>query len=88
MPRARAPVAEPVVFNFDNGTVQLTSVIDPETLTHLMTCDLCDQSVNLGKRGSAQPMLTHRESLVCRTRTGKAVKNAAKNRNLVIDLVQ
>jgi hypothetical protein len=36
--------------SFDNGDIQLTSVIDPETKQHSVTCDLCSQVIKLGIR--------------------------------------
>lgn len=83
MPRIQPVMAEPVVVSFDGGAVQLTSVIDPETRIHYMTCDLCDQSVNIGKNGNAQPLIGHRASGRCKDRVNKAAKEAAKQRNLV-----
>ena len=41
-----------ITFSFNSGEIQLTSVIDPETKQHLVTCDLCSQVIKLGIRGS------------------------------------
>ena len=49
MPAPKTPVSTPVQFFFDHGDIQLTSVIDPETKQHLVTCDLCSQVINLGR---------------------------------------
>lgn len=88
MPHTKAPMAEPVVVPFDDGAVQLTSVIDPDTFVHQMTYDLCDLSVNLGKYGNVQAILEHRMSQRCRSRVNKATKDAAKKRNLVSRVTQ
>ena len=65
MPAPKTPVAIPVTFSFNNGEIQLTSVIDPETKQHLVTCDLCGQVIKLGIRGSIGPIYQHRDSEKC-----------------------
>lgn len=87
MPRIQPVMAEPVVLSLDGGMVQLMSVIDPRTLIHYMTCDLCDQSVNIGKNGNPQAFFGHRASQRCIARTNKAKITAAKQRNLVCKLI-
>ena len=47
MPDPLTPVTTPVKFFFDNGEIQLTSVIDLETKQHLVTCDRAARSSNL-----------------------------------------
>jgi len=56
MPSLLAPVANLVILSFDNGDIQLTSVIDSETKQHLVTCDL----IKLGIRGSITCIFQHR----------------------------
>jgi len=62
MPAPQTPVTTPVTFSFNSGEIQLTSVIDPETKQHLVTCDLCSQVIKLGIRGSIIRISQHRDS--------------------------
>ena len=66
MPPSKNPVEAPVTFSFNSGQVQLTSVIDPETKQHLVTCDLCSQVIKLGIKGSIHPIFQHRDSVKCK----------------------
>ena len=52
MPAPLIPVTTPVTFSFNNGEIQLTSVVELETKQHFVTCDLCIQVIKLGIRGS------------------------------------
>jgi hypothetical protein len=83
MPDPLTPVTTPVKFSFDNGEIQLTSVIDPETKQHLVTCDLCSQVIKLGVRGSINRISQHRDSEKCKRNVFKLSKLGSKNRNLV-----
>ena len=85
MPTPLAPVANPVTLSFDNGDIQLTSVIDPETKQHLVTCDLCSQVIKLGIRGSITRISQHRDGVKCRRSAFKVSKLDSKKRNLVSD---
>ena len=87
MPAPLTPVATPVTFSFDNGEVQLTSVIDPETKHHEVTCDLCSQVVNLGIRGSINRISQHRESERCKRKVYKVSKLDSKSQNLVSESI-
>ena|SRR6266436_6461282 len=84
MPTPLAPVANPVTLSFDNGDIQLTSVIDPETKQHLVTCDLCSQVIKLGIRGSINFISQHRDGVKFRS-AFKVSKLDSKKRNLVSD---
>ena len=86
MPASKDPVTTPVTFSFNNGEVQLTSVIDPETKQHLVTCDLCSQVIKLGIRGSIHPISQHRDSVSCKRRVFKEFKLDSKSRNLVSNI--
>ena len=88
MPPPQPPVTTPVTFSFDNGEVQLISVIDPETKQHLMTCDLCSQVIKLGIRASIHPISQHRDSEKCKRRAFNVAKLDSKNRNLVSWVIQ
>jgi hypothetical protein len=88
MPPPKTPVATAVTFSFNNGEIQLTSVIDPETKQHLVTCDLCSQVIKLGIRGSIGPISHHRDSEKCKRRVFKVSKLDSKNRNLVSEAIQ
>ena len=88
MPAPKTPVATPVTFSFDNGEIQLTSVIDPETKQHLVTCDLCSQVIKLGIRGSITPISKHRDSEKCKRKVFNMSKLVSKNRNLVSEAIQ
>ena len=79
MPPPQTPVATPVTFFFHNGEIQLTSVIDPETKQHLVTCDLCSQVITLGIRGSIIHISQHRDSEKCKRRVFKVSKLDSKN---------
>ena len=83
MPDPLTPVTTPVKFSFDNGEIQLTSVIDPDTKQHLVTCDLCSQVIKLGVRGSINRISQHRDSEKCKRRVFRESKLGSKNRNLV-----
>jgi hypothetical protein len=83
MPAPKPPVETPVSFSFDNGEVQFTSVIDPDTKQHLVTCDLCSQVIKLGIRGSINPISQHRDSVNCKRKVFNEAKLVSKNRNLV-----
>ena len=83
MPAPIPPVETPVSFSFDNGEIQFTTVIDPDTKQHLVTCDLCSQVIKLGIRGSIHPISQHRDSVNCKRRAFNEAKLNAKNRNLV-----
>jgi len=85
MPAPKAPVSTPVTFSFDNGEIQLTSIIDPETKQHLVTCDLCSQVIKVGIRGSIAPISEHRDSVKCKRKVFNASKLNSKNRNLAGD---
>ena len=82
MPAPKTPVASPVTFSFDHGEIQLTSVIDPETRQHLVTCDLCNQVIKLGIRGSIGPISQHKRWVF------EVSKLNSKNRNLVSEAIQ
>lgn len=82
MPRAQDPVSTPVVITFDDNK-RLESVIDSGTLQHSVICDRCGSKVDLGKRGSANPIVIHRDSQRCKRIVEKAKIDAAKSRNLV-----
>ena len=58
-------------------------LIDPETKQHLVTCDLCNQVIKLGIRGSIHPISQHRDSVNCKRRAFKESKLDLKSRNLV-----
>ena len=88
MPAPKTPVATPVSFSFDNGEIQLTSVIDSETKQHLVTCDLCNQVMKLGIRGSIGPISQHRDSEKCKRWVFEVSKLNSKNRNLVGEAIQ
>jgi hypothetical protein len=87
MPVPKPPVETPVSFSFNNGEVQLTSVIDPDTKQHLVTCDLCSQVIKLGIRGSIHPISQHRDSVNCKRRVFNEAKLDSKNRNLVSQII-
>jgi len=55
-----------ITFSFDFGEIQLTSVIDPETKQHSMTCDPCSQIIKLGIRGSINCISQHRDGERCK----------------------
>jgi hypothetical protein len=80
---SKPPLATPATFSFNGGEVQLTSVIDPETKQHLVTCDLCSQVIQLGIRGSIHPISQHRDSVKCKRAVFNVSKLNSKNRNLV-----
>jgi hypothetical protein len=88
MPAPKTPVETPVTFSFNNGEIQLTSMIDPETKQHLVTCDLCSQVIKLGIRGAITPISQHRDSEKCKRRVFKVSKLDSKNRNLVSETIQ
>ena len=83
MPAPMNPVTTPVTFSFNNGEIQLTSVIDPETQQHFVTCDLCTQVIKLGIRGSITHISQHRDSEKCKRKVFQVSKLDSKNRNLV-----
>ena len=83
MPAPQTPVETPVTLSFNNGETQLTSVIDPDTKQHLVTCDLCGQVIQLGVRGSIICISQHRDSEKCKRRVFSMVKLDSKKRNLV-----
>src|SRR5882762_1287361 len=85
MPLPQVPVATPITFSFDSGEIQLTSVIDPETKQHVVTCDLCSQVIKLGIRGSINCISQHRDGVKCRRSAFKVSKLDSKKRNLVSD---
>jgi hypothetical protein len=87
MPAPKTPVSTPVTFSFDNGEIQLTSIIDPETKQHLVTCDLCSQVIKVGIRGSIAPISEHRDSVKCKRKAFNASKLNSKNRNLVSEAI-
>ena len=35
------PVSDPVSFTFENGAVEITSIVDSVSKNHLITCDKC-----------------------------------------------
>ena len=74
MPAPIPPVETPVSFSFDNGEIQFTTVIDPDTKQHLVTCDLCSQVIKLGIRGSIGPISQHRDSEKCKRWVFKVFK--------------
>ena len=90
MPAPQMPAATPVTFSFDNGEIQLISVIDPETRQHLVTCDLCNQIIKLaiGIRGSIGPISQHIDSEKCKRWVFEVSKLNSKNRNLVGEAIQ
>jgi hypothetical protein len=88
MPAPKTLVETPVTFSFNSGEIQLTSVIDPETKQHSVTCDLCSQIIKLGIRGSINPISLHRDSEKCKRRVFKESKLDSKNRNLVSEEIQ
>ena len=85
MPAPKTPVATPVTFSFDNGEIQLTTVIDPETRQHLVTCD---QVIKLGIRGSIGPISQHRDSEKCKRWVFKVSKLNSKIRKLISEAIQ
>jgi hypothetical protein len=87
MPVPQTPVATPLTFSFDNGEIKLTSVIDPETKQHLVTCDLCSQVIKLGIRGSINRISQHRDGEKCKRRVFQVSKLDSKNRNLVSEAI-
>jgi hypothetical protein len=87
MPIPLAPVPDPVILSFDNGDIQLTSVIDPETKQHLVTCDLCSQVIKLGIRGSITCISQHRDGVKCKRSAFKVSKLDSKKRNLVSEAI-
>ena len=82
MPAPKPPVTTPVTFSCNNGEIQLTSVIDPETKKHLVTYDLCSQVTKLGIRGSITPISQHRASEKCKRTAFNVSKLDSKNLNL------
>lgn len=82
MSLVKEPVTEPVTFPFSDGK-QLTSVIDPETKHHIVTCDLCGSTINLGMWASGHPLIQHRGSATCNKKAHIANKKVAKKRLLV-----
>ena len=87
MPAPLPPVANPVTFSFDNGDIQLTSVIDPETKQHSVICDLCSQVIKLGIRGSITRISQHRDGEKCRRKAFNMSKLDSKKRNLVSEAI-
>ena len=87
MPPPQIPVTTPVTFSFDSGEIQLTSVIDPETKEHSVTCDLCSQAIKLGIRGSINCISQHRDGEKCKRSAFRASKLVSKNRNLVSETI-
>ena len=87
MPIPLAPVPDHVILSFDNGDIQLTSVIDPETKQHLVTCDLCSQVIKLGIRGSITRISQHRDGVKCKRSAFKVSKLDSKTRNLVSEAI-
>src|SRR5882762_7241039 len=87
MPLPQVPVATPITFSFDSGEIQLTSVIDPETKQHSVTCDLCSQVIKLGIRGSINRISQHGDCERCKRKAFKVSKLVSKNRNLVSDII-
>src|ERR1700676_297026 len=83
MPAPLTPVTAPVTFSFNNGEIQLTTVIDPETKQHSVTCDLCIQVIKLGIRGSINRISQHRDSEKCKRKVFQVSKLDSKNRNLL-----
>jgi hypothetical protein len=84
MPAPKTPVASPITFSFNNGEILLTSVIDPQTKQHLVTCDLCNQIIKLGIRGSIVPISLHRDSEKCKRKMFKVTNlDSKKNRNVM-----
>ena len=77
-----------ITFSFDFGEIQLTSVIDPETKQHLVTCDLCSQVIKLGIKRSITPISLHRDSEKCKRKAFKESKINSRNQNLVSKLIQ
>src|ERR1700689_2974461 len=88
MPAPQTPVTIPVILSFNRGEIQLTSVIDPETKEHLVTCDLCSQVIKLCIRGSIIRISQHRDSEKCKRRVFNESKLDSKNRNLVSEAIQ
>lgn len=77
------PVADPVIFRFDNGATQLITTINPDTHSHCIVCDLCDKSMSIGPRASGIPIMNHRGTESCQKIAFKRDKKAAKERILV-----
>jgi hypothetical protein len=88
MPAPKTPVKTPVTFSFNSGKIQLTSVIDPETKQHSVTCDLCSQIIKLGIIRSINPISLHRDSEKFKRRVFKESKLDSKNRNLMSEEIQ
>ena len=82
-PPTLIPVATPVTFSFDSGEIQLTSIIDPETKQHSVTCDLYNQVIKLGIRGSINRISQHRDGENCKRKAFKMSKLNSKSRHLV-----
>jgi hypothetical protein len=76
-------VAIPVIFSSHSGEIQLTSIIDPETKQHSVTCDLCNQVIKLGIRGSINRISQHMDGDNCKRKAFKMSKLNSKSRNLV-----
>ena len=87
MPAPLTPVTTPVTFSFNNGEIQLTSVIEPETKQHFVTCDLCIQVIKLGIRGSINHISQHRDSEKCKRKVFQLSELDSKNRNLVSEAI-
>lgn len=85
MTKAKNPVLESVTIPFDNGRTQLTSVIDPSTGVHSVTCDLCNFVIALGPRGLAICISEHQGHDKCQQIALNGAKAAAKKQNLVSD---
>jgi hypothetical protein len=83
MPKAMDPVPDPVSFTFENGAVVITSIVDPVSKNHLITCDKCGKVVKLGNREAGNRIFQHRGSKDCIKKVQKVQKKGARQRNLV-----
>lgn len=54
MPAPKDPILYPVEISLDNGAIELTTAIDPDTKHHSVTYDLCGQTIKLGIRAASQ----------------------------------
>jgi hypothetical protein len=82
MPAQKSPVS----FSFNNGEVQFTSVIDPDTKQHLVTCDLCSQVIKFCIGGSIHPISQHRTifQIVMELNLGRQEKDLTQFQQLIL----
>ena len=80
MPPPNDPIPHSVTISLDNGAIELTTTIDPETKQHAVNCDLCGQTIKLGIRAAGNPLFQHRNSDPCQRKAFNAAKDEAKQR--------